>query len=120
MGQISVEKSASPGSDLSGNQQSVARVSTRVAGGGHAVDAAKLIARFPRTQDAVANALPVADAALLVDNSRTPEDAFTLCRIQLGSCLLFDLRVGGDAVPLAIRVWLDRVAPAHPGALDGP
>ncbi len=97
---------------LSSAQLSIARVSTRVAGGGHAVDAAKLLARFPRTQDAIADALPVADAALLVDNSRTPEQAFTLCRIQLGTHLLFDLRGEGGAVPPVIGVWLDRVAPA--------
>ena len=94
---------------LSSAQLSVARVSTRVAGGGHAVDAKKLLARFPRTQAAVADALPVADAALLVDNSRTPEDAFTLCRIQLGTRVLFDLRDEG-ATPPEVRAWLDRVA----------
>ncbi len=96
---------------LSSPQLSIARVSTRVARGGHAVDAAKLLARFPRTQAAISDALPVADAALLVDNSRTQEDAFTLCRIQLGKRPLFDLR-DDDAVPPEIRVWMDRVAPA--------
>ena len=68
------------------------------------------MSRLPRTQVAVSDALTVADAALLVDNSRTSDEAFTLCRIQLGTRLLFDLRDDGDAVPPVIRVWLDRVA----------
>lgn len=95
---------------LSSEQLSIARVSTRVAGGGHDVDVAKLLKRFPRTQEAISHALTVADAALLLDNSRAPEEAFTLCRIQLGARVLFDLRDQQGAVPPAISAWLDRVA----------
>ena len=104
---------------LSSAHLSVARVSTRVARGGHHVDVAKLMARFPRTQAAVSDALTVADAALLVDNSRTSDEAFTPCRIQLGTRVLFDLRDGDGAVPPAIDAWLGRVAPSPPSLSVG-
>lgn len=77
---------------LSNSQLSIARVSTRVQQGGHAVDADKLVKRFPRTQKAIGRATRIADAALLLDNSRDFEEAFTVCRVQRGPDALFDLR----------------------------
>lgn len=90
---------------------SLGRVMTRVAKGGHNVDPLKLSERFPRTQTAIRAALPIADAAILADNSRTPEHAFTLCRIQQGAAEVFDIRNGEDAPPPEIIAWLNAVAP---------
>lgn len=90
-------------------QLSVARVLTRVARGGHAVATDRLLARFPRTQKAVGQAVAVADAALLVDNSRDATLAFTVCRVQLGEAVLEDIREPGPAGKFA--AWLDKVCP---------
>ena len=49
---------------------SVRRVETRVLEQGHGVPEPRLRERFPRTQKAIAAAIKVADASLLVDNSR--------------------------------------------------
>ena len=75
------------------------------------MDADKLVKRFPRTQKAIGRATRVADAALLLDNSRDFEEAFTVCRVQRGPDALFDLRDGQGAVPAAISSWLDVVSP---------
>lgn len=96
---------------LANAQLSIGRVMTRVAEGGHAVDPAKLLARFPRTQRAIAAALPIADAAILTDNSRTAAQAFTVCRVQLGAAAGFDLRDQPAAVPAEIAAWMDVVSP---------
>lgn len=96
---------------LSNAQLSVARVSTRVARGGHDVALDKLLCRFPRTQKAVGVALTVANAAILTDNSRTQKEAFTVCRIQSGNKKLFDCRDGEKSVPAAILEWLSVVCP---------
>lgn len=96
---------------LSSVELSIARVSTRVALGGHAVPDQKLQHRFPRTQRAIRAALAVANAAILVDNSLDQERAFSVCRIQLRSRTLFDIRTDSLADP-AVKVWLDVVAPA--------
>ncbi|HEX3365779.1 zeta toxin family protein [Phenylobacterium sp.] len=96
---------------LSDAELSVGRVLTRVFKGGHNVDVEKLRTRFPRTQRAIRAALPVADAAILTDNSREPAHAFTLCRIQMGAEEVFDLRAGDDPVPAQISAWLDVIAP---------
>ncbi len=95
---------------LSDPTLSLGRVLTRVAKGGHNVDPAKLIERFPRTQIAIRQALPIADAAILADNSRTQDYAFTLCRIQQGEAEVFDIRNDGPT-PQEIGAWLDVVAP---------
>lgn len=95
---------------LSDAQLSIGRVVTRIAQGGHAVEVQKLIDRFPRTQQAIAAAVSVADAAVLTDNSREQSDAFTVCRIQIGEAEIFDLRAEPDPTPEAISTWLDRVA----------
>lgn len=89
---------------------SIARVATRVKEGGHDVLEQKLRERFPRTQQAVAAALAVADATLLTDNSRTEAKAFSLCQIRLRDEVLFDLRTGRQAPP-EILAWFDRIAP---------
>jgi predicted ABC-type ATPase len=94
---------------LANVQLSIGRVVTRVASGGHAVDTEKLLDRFPRTQKAIAAAVPVADAAILVDNSLEKERAFGVCRIQLGDEEVYDVRHAG-ADP-AIMEWLDRISP---------
>lgn len=65
---------------LSDAELSVLRVRTRVAEHGHSVDESKLRSRFPRTQKAICHALDVADAAILVDNSRDEKRAFYCLR----------------------------------------
>jgi len=92
-------------------QLSIGRVVTRVSQGGHSVDVDKLVDRFPRTQTAINAALPIADAAILMDNSRERMDAFTVCRIQLEAEEVYDLRSGVGAVPTEISAWLDIVSP---------
>lgn len=89
---------------------SILRVQTRVAQNGHDVPKEKLTDRFPRTQQAIAAALAVADASILTDNSREPSQAFTVCRVQLKDRLVYDIRRIG-AVPRPIQSWLNIVAP---------
>lgn len=96
---------------LTSRELSIARVMTRVSLGGHNVEEPKLIDRFPRTQHAVEQARLVADATILVDNSREHAKAFTVCRIQLKATEVFDLRNRRARVPAEISAWLDRVAP---------
>ena len=95
---------------LSNVELSIARVLTRVLSGGHHIEEPKLRKRFPKTQHAISEARSVADAAILVDNSLGPEEAFSVCRIQLGAEELFDVRRQGGAEP-AILEWLALVAP---------
>lgn len=90
---------------------SVLRVMTRVSEGGHSIDEPTLRRRFPKTQTAVASALAITDAAILADNSRTPSEAFTVCRVQLGQDALFDVRTASKPVPSLIAAWLTVVAP---------
>jgi predicted ABC-type ATPase len=92
-------------------QASINRVATRVREGGHGIPVPTLRNRFPRTQKAIAAALKVADASILVDNSRTPDMAFTVCRVQIGPMPLFDIRRGGAQTPPVIAAWLEVVAP---------
>lgn len=98
---------------LSNHGISMARVSQRVQENGHSVDPAKLVTRFPRTQRAIREALKVADASVLTDNSRNEKQAFTVCRVQLGEKALYDIRTpeNGMTVPAAITEWLDIVSP---------
>ncbi|MBN3786041.1 zeta toxin family protein [Burkholderia sp. Ac-20353] len=95
---------------LSSAALSLGRVATRVAAGGHDVGEQKILARFPRTQKAIGAALTVADAAVLVDNSRDLARAFTPCYVRTQSGVLFDIRSEGKA-PQEITAWLDVVAP---------
>jgi predicted ABC-type ATPase len=90
---------------------SINRVTTRVREGGHGISVPTLRWRFPKTQKAIAAALKVADASILVDNSRTPDKAFTVCRVQIGPMPLFDVRRGGGHTPDVISAWLHVVAP---------
>lgn len=71
---------------------SIARVSTRKAQGGHSVDVQKLKNRFPRTQKAVGHAAPIADMAIMFDNSFGPDLAFRLVRVQNGTKVRYDCR----------------------------
>jgi len=99
---------------LRDSQMSVFRVQSRVANKGHDVPVDKLKARFPRTQKAINHAITVADAAILVDNSRSKEFAFTLCRAQTKNEILFDLRGTGKTerpIPPEIKAWMDVVCP---------
>ena len=91
--------------------ESINRVATRVRDGGHGIPVPTLRNRFPRTQKAIAAALKVADASILVDNSRTPDAAFTVCRVQIGPMPLFDIRRGDPQTPPVIAAWLAAVAP---------
>lgn len=90
---------------------SILRVMTRVAEHGHGVPPAKLVDRFPRTQQAIREAAKIADATIFTDNSRNEKQAFTVCRVQLGEESLFDLRTTGDTVPRVILAWLEKVSP---------
>lgn len=89
---------------------SIGRVQTRYAGGGHDVPIDRLVERFPKTQRAISQAIPVADASILVDNSADEKKAFTVARVQRAGELLFDVR-GSDAAPRRIVEWLEKVAP---------
>jgi predicted ABC-type ATPase len=89
---------------------SVLRVQTRVARGGHGVEEPTLRARFPRTQKAISQAVTFADAAILTDNSRDESMAFTVCRVQLGTSMIYDIRQG-SALPDAIAAWMSVVVP---------
>jgi len=89
---------------------SFARVTTRVATGGHAVPEDKIYKRFPKTQFAIATALPVVDAAILVDNSREEQWAFTVCRVELGHQHIYDWRDEAEGPPQSVLNWLDIVA----------
>ncbi|MFP3562929.1 toxin [Paraburkholderia sp. SIMBA_030] len=95
---------------LTSSALSLGRVQTRKAQGGHDVAYKKLEERFPRTQQAISHALPVADAVVLVDNSRAPAQAFTPCYVSAGTDVLYDIRIA-DAPPVAITAWLDVVVP---------
>jgi predicted ABC-type ATPase len=100
---------------LTDAQLSIGRVATRVSEGGHAVEVAKLEARFPRTQRAIREAIPIADAAILMDNSRDRDTAFTVCRVQIGGDEVFDLRSADlPPTPNEILAWLQVVSP-RPG-----
>ena len=91
---------------------SMARVASRKAVGGHDVDRRKLKARFPRTQKAVHHALPIADAAILADNSLSPKEAFKPVWVQLGDDVIFDIRTTG-AVPAVTEEWMRVVCDGH-------
>ena len=102
---------------LSAAQLSVLRVETRKEQGGHGVPLTKLSARFPRTQRAIGYAAPMADMTLMFDNSRTPDKAFALVRVQRGKHLLFDCRdpqyILDRSLRAVARPWLDKVTGPH-------
>ena len=93
---------------------SILRVATRRAQGGHAVPEDKLIARFPRTQQAIGMAASMADLSLMFDNSRSLDEAFTLVRAQAKASVLYDCRLAGTAGKKLVAIagtWLSTVAP---------
>jgi len=89
------------------------RVLTRAKALGHNVAIEKLIKRFPKTQEAIKHAVSEADLAILVDNSRSEKEAFTVCRIQMRQNVIFDLRQTKPIKPISrgIKIWLDRICP---------
>lgn len=95
---------------LANVELSIARVATRVAAGGHAVEEQKLRDRFPRTQQAIAAAAFVADATLMADNSLEESKAFAVCRVQVGEVVLYDRR-DRRRTPRPIESWLNVVSP---------
>jgi len=96
---------------LSGSALSIARVQTRIHSGGHGVPVDKLLSRFERTQTAIRAASQIADACIMLDNSRGEKDAFTVCRIQLREEAVFDLREADTLPPTPITAWLDVLSP---------
>lgn len=98
---------------LTSAELSIARVQTRVAQGGHSVDIATLLARFPRTQTAISQAASVADATIMVDNSRQLTQAFAVCRVQLRENTIYDRRELGRKIPLEISTWMNVVSPQN-------
>lgn len=98
---------------LSSVELSIGRVITRVIGGGHSVDEAKLRDRYPRTQQAIKHAMSVADAAILLDNSRTERLAFTPVHIRRKKQVEFDIRDVMSETPSEITAWLDILVPRH-------
>jgi len=99
-------------------QYSITRVESRVRNKktpGHDVPIDKLISRFPRTQKAIRHAVTEADASVLVDNSRTPDKAFTVCRVQTKNDVVFDLRqIPNPPPPPEIEAWMSNVCPDVP------
>jgi predicted ABC-type ATPase len=100
---------------LSNAPLSIARVTTRAARGGHTVSTSRLLSRFPKTQNAIRLATPLADTTIMVDNSREPRHAFTLCRVQIKSDEIYHQRNQPGAVGAPILEWMERVSPAPPG-----
>jgi predicted ABC-type ATPase len=99
---------------LASPELSVLRVKTRRDLGGHAVPEAKLRSRFPRTQEAIRGAAPLADLTLMFDNSRGFEEAFTLVRAQSKADVRYDCRHDSSARQELIQIansWLKHVAP---------
>ncbi len=96
---------------LSNVALSIGRVDTRRRSGGHDVPIAKLEERFARTQKAIQGAAGVADAAILADNSRDTDKAFTLCHVRVGGVEIYDRRANQSKVPREILEWLDIVCP---------
>lgn len=90
---------------------SIGRVITRVAKGGHNVREDKLRERFPRTQQAIGQAILVADAAILLDNSRSEKLAFTPAHIRRKRKVEYDIRDAMSRPPREITSWLDIVVP---------
>ena len=88
---------------------SIARVASRKSIGGHDVPLEKLIERFPRTQKAIHQALKLADAAVLVDNSFSPKEAFRPVMIQVEGKPIFDLRQCDANIPINIQTWMQVV-----------
>jgi hypothetical protein len=67
----------------------------------------------PRTQKAISQAAPVADMAVMFDNSFDGARAFSLARVQRHESVLFDCRDPRFCVYPAVRssasLWLQKV-----------
>ncbi len=103
---------------LSNMELSIGRVRTRIGRGGHRVEETRLRDRFPRTQKAIRFAASVADSTIMIDNSGSEEEAFTVCRIQIGEEEIYDCRNAGDCISKAALQWLDVVSPRVAPLLD--
>jgi predicted ABC-type ATPase len=83
--------------------------------GGHDVPEEKLRQRFPRTQEAIRLATPVADMVLMFDNSRTIDKAFSLVRVQAKTSVLYDCRDAAFSQEQELldvaSSWLSKVTP---------
>lgn len=97
---------------LTNVELSILRVRTRVAEHGHGVPEDRLRQRFPKTQHAIKEASKVADATIFTDNSRSPKQAFTVCRVQWREEVAFDLRRTSASVPVAMGDWMKSVCPS--------
>lgn len=95
---------------LASPELSILRVKTRVLQGGHGIDEPTLRKRFPKTQKAISEAVKVADASILTDNSRASAEAFTVCRVRLGARPVYDIR-DSAAAPAVAAAWLAAVDP---------
>ncbi len=108
---------------LANVELSVLRVQSRTEKGGHAVPLKKLLQRFPRTREAIRLASSIADMTLMFDNSRTPEKAFTLARVQTGTEVIYDCRLtpptNDPGLVSAASAWLQIVAPQELDATSG-
>lgn len=100
---------------LTNPELSILRVRTRRLQGGHAVPDEKLKQRFPRTQDAIRLAAPMADMTLMFDNSRTIDKAFSLVRVQGKATVQYDCRdpkfTRDQELFDVADPWLSKVAP---------
>jgi predicted ABC-type ATPase len=94
------------------------RVQTRLRTGGHAVARSKIFSRFPRTQAAIGVASTIADMTVMFDNSRGPNQAFSLARVQRGANVLFDCRdpryYVNRELQLIAGTWLRKVVGRWP------
>jgi predicted ABC-type ATPase len=100
---------------LASPELSILRVNTRRLQGGHDVPEKKLQQRFPRTQEAIRRAAPMADATFMYDNSRSIDKAFSPVRIQTKTVVLYDCRDASFAQEQELldvaTIWLSKVAP---------
>jgi predicted ABC-type ATPase len=100
---------------LASAELSILRVATRRALGGHDVPEEKVRQRFPRTQEAIRLAAPVADMTLMFDNSRDIQNAFTVVRVQTKHSIIYDCRERAfgetDELVKVASTWLSQVAP---------
>ncbi len=103
---------------LASAELSILRVNTRRLQGGHDVPEEKLRQRFPRTQEAIRLAAPLADMTFMFDNSRAIDKAFSLVRVQAKATVLYDCRDGAfsqeqELLDIA-NIWLSKVASPAP------
>jgi predicted ABC-type ATPase len=100
---------------LASAELSILRVATRRQQGGHTVPGEKLMQRFPRTQEAIRLAAPIADMTLMYDNRRSAKEAFTLARVQTKATVKYDCRDRNFAEEQQLidvaEPWLSKVAP---------